>query len=52
MEITDFDRYPADIYSNWFKYFLFSFLPVLFLAYTPASIFLGKLPEYLGNVRF
>lgn len=55
MEITDFDRYPADIYSNWFKYFLFSFLPVLFLAYTPASIFLGKLPEYfviIGLVVF
>jgi len=46
MEATDFDRYPAEMYSDWFRFFLFTFLPILFLAYTPAAIFLGKLPWY------
>lgn len=50
MELTDFDRYPAEIYSNWFKYFLFSFLPILFLAYVPTAIFLGRLPLYFVGI--
>lgn len=46
MESTDFDRYPAEMYSDWFRFFLFTFLPILFLAYTPTAILLGKLPWY------
>lgn len=46
MEATDFDRYPAEMYSDWFRFFLFTFLPILFLAYTPTAILLGKLPPY------
>lgn len=52
MELTDFDRYPAEIYSSWFRFFLFSFLPILFLAYVPTSIFLGKLPWYFAGIGF
>lgn len=46
METLDFDRYPAEIYSDWFKVFLLTFLPVLFLGYVPTAILLGKLPGY------
>jgi len=46
METLDFDRYPAEIYSDWFKVFLLTFLPILFLGYVPTGILLGKLPGY------
>lgn len=46
LETLDFDRYPAEIYSDWFKVFLLTFLPILFLAYVPTAILLGKLPWY------
>lgn len=46
MEATDFDRYPAEIYSRGFRRFLFFGLPVLFFAYVPTAILLGKIPDY------
>jgi len=46
METLDFDRYPAEIYSDWFKVFLLTFLPILFLGYVPTGILLGKVPKY------
>ncbi|HUW24415.1 MAG TPA: ABC-2 family transporter protein [Patescibacteria group bacterium] len=46
LEATDFDRYPADIYSNLFRFFLLFFLPILFFAYVPTAILLNKLPSY------
>jgi ABC-2 type transport system permease protein len=46
LEATDFDRYPADIYSNLFRFFLLFFLPILFFAYVPTAILLNKLPGY------
>lgn len=46
LETLDFDRYPAEIYSDWFKVFLLTFLPILFLGYVPTAVFLGKLPAY------
>jgi len=52
MEMTEFDRYPAEIYSSWFRFFLFSFLPILFLAYVPTAIFLGKLSPYYAGIGF
>jgi len=46
LEATDFDRYPADIYSRGFRRFLFFGLPILFFAYVPTAILLGKIPDY------
>lgn len=46
LEATDFDRYPAEIYSSYFKFFLLFGLPILFFAYVPTAILLGKLPGY------
>lgn len=46
MESLDFDRYPAEIYSDWFKIFLLTFLPILFIGWVPTAILLGKLPNY------
>ena len=46
METLDFDRYPAEIYSDWFKFCLLTFLPILFLGYVPTGILLGKLSPY------
>jgi len=45
LQAVDFDHYPAEIYSDWFRFFLFFFLPILFFAYTPTAILLGKLPD-------
>jgi len=50
MEMTDFDRYPADIYGKYFKFFLFFVLPILFLAYVPTAILLNKLPDYFVGI--
>ena len=44
LEATDFDRYPAEIYSRGFRQFLFLGLPILFFAYVPTAILLGKIP--------
>lgn len=44
LEMTDFDRYPADIYGNGFRRFLFFGLPILFFAYVPTAILLDKIP--------
>lgn len=46
LEATDFDRYPAEIYSRGFRRFLFFGLPILFFAYVPTAILLGKIPDY------
>ncbi|PIV01526.1 hypothetical protein COS54_00815 [Candidatus Shapirobacteria bacterium CG03_land_8_20_14_0_80_39_12] len=46
LEATDFDRYPAEIYSRGFRRFLFFGLPILFFAYVPTAILLGKIPNY------
>lgn len=46
LESTDFDHYPAEIYSDWLRFFLFFFLPILFFSYVPTAILLGKLPSY------
>jgi ABC-2 type transport system permease protein len=46
IEATDFDRYPAEIYGEFFRFFLLFALPVLFFAYVPSAILLGKLPWY------
>ncbi len=46
LEMTDFDRYPADIYGNIFRQFLFFGIPILFFAYVPAAILLDKIPAY------
>ena len=48
IEATDFDRYPAEIYSNLFRFFLLFFLPILFFAYVPTAILLNKLPGYFA----
>ncbi|HUV71645.1 MAG TPA: ABC-2 family transporter protein [Clostridia bacterium] len=42
-EMTDFDRYPAEIYPLTMKIFLTFFLPLLFLAYIPTAYLLGKI---------
>lgn len=42
-EMTDFDRYPAEIYPLTMKVFLTFFLPILFLAYVPTAYLLGKI---------
>lgn len=44
-ELTDFDRYPADIYPDSARTFLTFFLPILFFAYIPTAYLLGKLTE-------
>ena len=46
MEVMDFGRYPAEIYSNYFKLFLLFGLPVLFFSYVPTAILLGKIPWF------
>lgn len=46
LEMTDFDRYPAEIYGNFLRNFLFFVIPIMFFAYVPAGILLGKLPWY------
>lgn len=47
-EMTDFDRYPADIYPVTLRIFLSFFLPILFFAYFPTAFVLGKVGwEYL-----
>jgi len=43
---TEFDRYPADLYEQKFKFFLLTLFPILFVSYVPAAILLGKLPFY------
>lgn len=44
-ELTDFDRYPAEIYSSWLRVLLLFFLPILFFAYVPTAYILGKVGE-------
>lgn len=44
-ELTDFDRYPAEIYSSWLRAFLLLGLPILFFAYVPTAYLLGKIGE-------
>lgn len=41
-DLTDFDRYPAEIYHSWVRAFLTFFLPILFFAYFPTAFLLGK----------
>jgi len=41
-ELTDVDRYPAEIYPVVLKTFFTFFLPMLFLAYFPTAFLLGK----------
>lgn len=43
LEMTDFDHYPANIFSVSFRRFLFFGLPVLFFSYVPTAILLGKI---------
>lgn len=42
-ELTETDRYPAEIYPTAFKAFLTVFLPILFFAYFPTAFLLGKI---------
>lgn len=42
-DLTDFDRYPAEIYPLGVKVFLTFFLPILFFAYFPTAYLLGKI---------
>lgn len=42
-ELTDFDRYPAEIYPVSVRAFLTFFLPILFFAYIPTSFLFGKI---------
>lgn len=42
-DLTDFDRYPAEIYPLTIRLFLTFFLPILFFAYVPTAFLLGKL---------
>lgn len=47
-ELTDFDRYPAEIYDRWLKTFLLFGLPILFFAYVPTAYVLGRIgDEYI-----
>lgn len=46
LEATDFARYPAEIYTNYFRFFLLFGLPILFFAYVPTAILLNKLSGY------
>ena len=41
-DLTDFDRYPAEIYHSWVRVLLTFFLPILFFAYFPTAFLLGK----------
>jgi len=50
LEMTDFDRYPAEIYGEIFRTFLFFVLPILFFAYVPTAILLNKLPRYYAGI--
>lgn len=50
LEMTDFDRYPAEIYNDFFRFFLFFVLPILFFAYVPTAILLNKLPRYYAGL--
>lgn len=48
VELTDFDRYPAEIYNHWLKNFLLFGLPILFFAYVPTAYVLGRIgDEYI-----
>lgn len=40
--LTEFDRYPAEIYSPGLRRFLTYGLPILFFAYMPTAYLLGK----------
>lgn len=42
-ELTETDRYPAEIYPIALKAFLTIFLPILFFAYFPTAFLLGKI---------
>jgi len=42
-ELTETDRYPAEIYPTALKTFLTAFLPILFFAYFPTAFLLGKI---------
>lgn len=42
-ELTETDRYPAEIYPTSLKTFLTFFLPILFFAYFPTAFLLGKI---------
>ncbi len=42
-ELTETDRYPAEIYPVVLKTFLTVFLPILFFAYFPTAFLLGKI---------
>jgi len=44
-DATDFDRYPAEIYTPSLRIFLTFFLPILFFAYYPTAYLLGKIGE-------
>jgi len=44
-DVTDFDRYPAEIYTPRLRVFLTFFLPILFFAYYPTAYLLGKIGE-------
>lgn len=50
MEMTEFDRYPAEIYGPFLRRFLFFGIPILFFAYVPAGILLNKVPEYYAGL--
>ncbi len=50
LEATDFDRFPAEIYSNLFRNFLYFVIPILFFAYVPTAILLDKLPYYFAGL--
>ncbi|MCL5090788.1 MAG: ABC transporter permease, partial [Patescibacteria group bacterium] len=50
MEATDFDRYPAEIYSDFLRFFLLFALPILFFAYVPVAILLDKLSGYYAGL--
>jgi len=47
-ELTDFDRYPANIYSPTLRIIFLTFLPILFFSYVPTSYLFGKIGnEYI-----